>query len=103
VPVQSHFYLGGGATLRGYPGGAASGDAFWLGRAEIGNSFPAARLIGFVDMGWTGSRARFGRDGTLTGVGVGASFLDGLVRIDLAHGLNEPGGTRVEVYFDGML
>jgi hypothetical protein len=25
------------------------------------------------------------------------------VRVDVAHGLKEPGGTRVEIYFDGML
>jgi hypothetical protein len=36
-------------------------------------------------------------------VGVGASFMDGLFRIDIAHGLNAPGGTRLEIYFDGML
>jgi hypothetical protein len=103
VPVQSRFYLGGAATLRGYPGGAAAGDAYWLARGEIGNTFPAARLIGFVDMGWAGSRANFGRGGALTAVGIGGSFLDGLFRIDIAHGLKEPGGTRLEVYFDGML
>ena len=103
VPVQSRFYLGGAATLRGYPGGAAAGDAFWLVRAEVGNTFPAVRLIGFADLGWAGGRANFNAGGTLAGVGIGGSFLDGLVRIDVAHGLKEPGGTRLEVYFDGML
>lgn len=103
VPVQSRFYLGGSATLRGYPGGAASGDAFWLLRAEVGNTFPAARLIGFADIGWAGSRADFTSGGSLAGVGIGGSFLDGLVRIDIAHGLKDPGGTRIEIYLDGML
>lgn len=103
VPVQSRFYLGGGATLRGYPGGAAAGDAFWLVRAEVGNTFPAARLIAFTDIGWAGSRANFGTGSSLPSVGIGGSFLDGLVRIDIAHGLKEPGGTRIEIYFDGML
>ncbi len=103
VPVQSRFYLGGAATLRGYPGGAVAGDAFWLARAEVGNTFPAVRLIGFADMGWAGSRANFGTGGSLAGLGIGGSFLDGLVRVDIAHGLKQPGGTRLEVYFDGML
>ena len=103
VPVQSRFYLGGAATLRGFSGGAAAGDAFWLARAEVGNSLPAARLVGFVDLGWAGARRNFGKGGTLAGVGIGGSFLDGLVRVDLAHGLKEPGGTRLELYFDGML
>ncbi len=103
VPTQSLFYLGGAATLRGYDGGVASGDAFWRGRLEVGNAFPAARLIGFVDAGWAGDRQRFGEGTTLLGAGVGASFLDGLIRVDLARALRGPTGTRLEVYVDGAL
>ncbi len=103
VPVQSRFYLGGAATLRGYAGGVASGTAFWRARAEIGNTFPAARLVGFTDLGWAGDRHDFGAGTTLLDVGIGGSFLDGLVRIDLARALRGPRGTRLEFYFDGML
>lgn len=103
VPVQSAFFLGGASTLRGYAGGAALGDAFWLGRVEVGNAFPAARLIGFVDAGWAGDRRHFGDGTTLIGAGVGASFLDGLIRVDLARALRGPTGTRLEVYVDGAL
>ena len=39
----------------------------------------------------------------LCGAGIGASFLDGLVRIDLARALRAPTGWRVEFYFDGLL
>jgi hypothetical protein len=103
VPVQSRFYLGGAGTLRGYPGGVAAGTAYWTGRVEVGNSFPAIRVIGFTDVGWAGDRGAFGRDRTLIGAGVGASFLDGLVRLDLARGLRAPTGWRLEFYLDGVL
>ncbi|MES2306630.1 MAG: BamA/TamA family outer membrane protein [Gemmatimonadota bacterium] len=103
VPVQSQFYLGGAGSLRGYAGGVVSGNAFWLGRAEVGNSLPAVRLIGFVDAGWAGSRANFSSGRPLIGAGVGASFLDGLVRIDLARALRAPTGWRLEFYLDGLL
>lgn len=103
IPVQSRFYLGGAATLRGYAGGVTSGTAFWRARAELGNSFPAARLVGFTDLGWAGDRHDFGAGTTLLDVGIGASFLDGLFRIDLARAVRGPTGTRLEIYFDGLL
>ncbi|MEP6590198.1 MAG: BamA/TamA family outer membrane protein [Gemmatimonadota bacterium] len=103
VPLQSRFYLGGAGSLRGYAGGVASGTAFWLARAEVGRGIPAARLIAFSDIGWAGDRARFGRDRALAGVGLGASFLDGLVRVDLARALRAPTGWRLEFYVDGAL
>jgi hypothetical protein len=103
VPVQGRFYLGGSGTLRGYAGGAMAGDAYWLVRGELGNAFPAARLTLFSDVGWAGSRGAFGRGRPLVGAGIGASFLDGLVRIDLARALRAPTGWRLEFYFDGLL
>lgn len=103
VPVQSQFYLGGAATLRGYDGGVLRGTAYWHGRAEVGNSFPAARVTLFSDVGWAGDRADFGRGRALVGAGVGVGLLDGLVRIDFAAGLSTPKGFRVEFYLDGIL
>ncbi|HRP07077.1 MAG TPA: ShlB/FhaC/HecB family hemolysin secretion/activation protein [Gemmatimonadales bacterium] len=103
LPMQAYFLLGGAATLRGYHGAATGGEAFWRARAEFGRGQPAARLIGFVDAGWAGARNAFGRDNPLVGVGIGASLLDGLVRFDLTRGLSEGGGTRFEVYFDGLI
>jgi len=103
VPIQSAFFLGGPSTLRGYNGGVLSGSAFWLARAEIGNSFPAARITAFSDVGWAGDRAGFSSGRPLISVGMGASFLDGLVRIDLARGLRAPTGWRLDFYFDGVI
>src|SRR5204863_9431564 len=50
-PVQSNFYLGGPATLRGYGGNAANGDAFWRARLELANRWPGARVVVFHDGG----------------------------------------------------
>ncbi|HEV8600181.1 MAG TPA: ShlB/FhaC/HecB family hemolysin secretion/activation protein [Gemmatimonadales bacterium] len=103
VPLQSRFYLGGPATLRGYDGAVTAGTAYWRGRLEVGNAFPAVRLTAFSDIGWAGARADFGKGRALIGSGVGASFLDGLVRLDLARALRAPTGWRFDLYFDGRL
>ena len=108
VPPQSLWYLGGPATLRGYPGAAAVGDAFWRARVDLGTSFAAARVTLFGDAGWAGSRRDFADNAPFTGEpllswGVGASFLDGLVRLDFARGLRRPAGWRVDLYWDGAL
>lgn len=103
VSTQGRFYLGGAPTLRGYSGGVLAGEAFWNARVELGNSFPAVRLIGFADAGWAGDRAQFANGRPLIGAGAGASFLDGLVRFDLARGLRAPTGWRFEIYVDGVI
>ncbi len=103
APVQGLFYLGGPATLRGYTGGASAGPMFWRGRAEVaGSRNPAARLAVFTDAGWTGTRDVFFKGRPLLGAGVGASFLDGLFRLDLSHGFGTGGGWRFDFYADGI-
>lgn len=103
LPIQSRFYLGGPATLRGYSGAAISGATFWRGRAEVGNSFPAARITAFSDIGWAGPSSDFWTGRPLLSAGVGASLLDGLVRMDLSRALRAPTGWRFDLYFDGRL
>ncbi len=103
IPIQSRFFLGGPSNLRGYDGGVTSGAAYWSGRVEAANSFPAFRLTAFSDIGWAGSRAEFGRGKPLLGAGMGVSVLDGLVRFDLSRGLRGPKGWRFDLYFDGIL
>jgi hypothetical protein len=103
VPAQSRFYLGGPATLRGYDGAVIAGTAYWRGRLEVGNAFPAVRLTAFTDIGWAGPRSAFSRGRPLIGSGVGASLIDGLVRMDLSRALRAPTGWRFDLYFDGRL
>jgi hypothetical protein len=103
LPLQSRFYLGGPATLRGYDGAVTAGASYWRGRIEVGNSFPAFRLTAFTDVGWAGRRADFWSGKPLIGSGIGGSILDGLIRLDLSRGMRAPQGWRFDLYFDGRL
>jgi surface antigen Omp85-like protein len=103
VPIQSAWFLGGPATLRGYPGGVVSGEAFWRARAELTTAFPGARLALFSDAGRAAARDHLSLARPLWSAGVGASFLDGLLRVDCSRALRAPTGWRVDFYADGIL
>ena len=103
VPVQSYFYLGGPGTLRGYGGNASSGDAFWRARLELANRWPGARVVLFADVARAGPREQLALARPFAGVGIGASFLDGLVRVDLARAIRAPTGWRLDFYTDAAL
>ena len=103
VPVQSYWYLGGPGSVRGYGGNAASGDAFWRARFELANRWPAARVVLFADVGRAGPREHLSLVRPLTGVGIGASFIDGLVRFDLTRATRSPTGWRLDFYTDAAL
>jgi hypothetical protein len=102
VPVQRAFYIGGLQTVRGQfarpMGEGRIGDSFWLGRAEIGSSFRAARPALFYDLGWAGPRGDFGTGRPLSGAGAGLSFLDGLFRLDVARGIYPEKGWRTDLH-----
>jgi hemolysin activation/secretion protein len=101
IPVQRRFYLGGMQTVRGQTALTASGDAFWMARAELGLGGVGSRLVGFGDVGWAGDRRDWSKPGRpLTGVGVGSSFLDGLIRFDLARGLYPTRQWRAALYLE---
>ena len=103
APTQSRWYLGGPATLRGYPGAVIAGPDFWRARVEVANASPGIRLAAFGDAGWAGVGASFARGRPLCAVGLGASFLDGILRVDLARALVSPKGWRMDFYVDGIL
>ena len=103
VPVQSLWYLGGPGTIRGYGGNASRGDAFWRARFELANRWPAARVVLFADVGRAGPREQLSLARSLAGVGVGASFIDGLFRLDLTRGIRSPTGWRLDLYTDAAL
>ncbi|MDP9201914.1 MAG: hypothetical protein M3P26_08325 [Gemmatimonadota bacterium] len=101
LPIQKQFFLGGVQTVRGQRAGAAIGDAFWITSAEIGTSSVGIRKIVFGDLGWAGGRTNFSHPGRpLSGAGVGASFMDGLIRIDLAKGIYPEKSVRANLYVE---
>ena len=104
LPIQRHWFLGGTHTVRGLRPGSGVGNAFWLARGEAGYGFSAVRPVIFGDIGWAGDRTAWSDIGTpLSGVGAGFSILDGLVRFDVARGLQPVSqrGWRVDAYLEG--
>lgn len=101
VPAQRNFFLGGSQSVRGQTAGTAVGEAFWLGRAELGTNVAAYRTVIFGDLGWAGARTDWNRIGRpMAGVGAGVSFLDGMIRIDLARGVHPKWQTRLDLYLE---
>ncbi|MBX7119350.1 MAG: hypothetical protein K1X31_10170 [Gemmatimonadaceae bacterium] len=101
VPAQRHFFLGGLHSVRGQTAGTGYGEAFWMGRLEIGENQAAARPVIFGDLGWAGPRDGWSNVGRpMSGVGVGASFLDGMIRFDVSRGIYPRVQTRVDLYLE---
>ncbi|MFL5638253.1 MAG: ShlB/FhaC/HecB family hemolysin secretion/activation protein [Gemmatimonadaceae bacterium] len=101
LPIQKQFFLGGVQTVRGQRAGAAIGDSFWMTSAEIGTRSTGFRKIVFADLGWAGDRNTFSHPGRpLSGAGIGASFMDGLVRVDLAKGIYPEKSVRANLYVE---
>jgi len=101
LPIQKQFFLGGVQTVRGQRAGAAIGDSFWMTSAEIGSRSTGFRKIVFGDLGWAGNRTDFSHPGRpLSGAGIGASFMDGLIRLDLAKGIYPEKSVRANLYVE---
>ena len=102
VPVQRRWFLGSAHTVRGQRADTSmSGNAFWLGRLEVGTAVQGVRPLIFGDMGWTGSRELWQDiERPMSAVGVGASALDGLFRLDLARGIYPEKRTMLYLYVD---
>ncbi len=99
LPVQRLWFLGGVATVRGQEPGTQAGDAYWLGRVELGRTFTGVRPTIFYDIGWAGARADFARSvQPISGAGIGVAAFDGLVRFDVAHGMNPSHALRADLY-----
>jgi hypothetical protein len=104
VPMQRQWFLGGTHTIRGQSADTAMhGNAFWRGRAEFGTLIQGARPVIFGDIGWTGDRNSMSKVGLpMSGVGVGVSMLDGLMRFDVSRGINPLKQWRVDFYLDAI-
>jgi hypothetical protein len=87
VPPQRLWQIGGAGTLRGFDAAAVRGDTYWRGSAELGFGIPAARLALFSDIGWAGERAGLRSARPLSSIGAGVTILDGLLRWDVARGI----------------
>lgn len=104
VPGQGLWLLGGPATIRGYPPAAGAGDGFWRTRAEFATTFPVLRAALFSDMGSTWGRGGFdGVHHRLHSAGIGLSFLEGLLRVDLARAMEFHTGWRMTIAVDNIL
>ncbi|HKO15197.1 MAG TPA: ShlB/FhaC/HecB family hemolysin secretion/activation protein [Gemmatimonadaceae bacterium] len=104
VPPQRRWFLGGTQTIRGEsPDTALSGNAYWMTRAELGRDYGPLRPVVFGDVGWVGHRAALYRRDIgrpMSGVGTGASIMDGLVRFDIARGLYPEKRWRLSLYVE---
>jgi hypothetical protein len=101
LPVQRYWYLGGTNSVRGQSIGAMAGSSYWLTRTEVGYGAAAFRRALFLDLGWAGDRHAWSEMGRpASGVGGGLSFLDGLVRMDLARGLYPAKQWNFALYLD---
>jgi hypothetical protein len=101
APLQRQFFLGGAQTVRGQLLGSAAGEAYWLGRAELGRNVGPARQVLFGDIGWAGPWANRSTPGRpLSGVGIGTSILDGLFRFDLSRGIYPRKKFRFDAYVE---
>lgn len=101
APVQRLFLLGGTETVRGQRPGTQSGDSYWLTRLELGRGLAAARGVVFGDIGWAGPRDLWSHPGRpMSGAGVGVSFMDGLMRADLARGIYPSKRFRFDLYLE---
>jgi hypothetical protein len=107
LPPQRRWFLGGAHTIRGErPDTAASGEAYWLTQGELARDFGGMRGVLFGDVGWTGTRRmldarEFGRP--MSSAGVGTSFLDGLIRVDLARGIYPRRQWRATTYVEARM
>jgi hypothetical protein len=100
VPVQRRWYLGGSQTVRGQdPSPSLSGNAYWLTRGELGRPVRFMRVAAFGDLGWAGDRTKLSEVGRpASGTGLGFSFFDGTLRLDIARGLYPQKQTRLSLY-----
>lgn len=103
VTPQRLFYLGGAQTLRGYAPSTVTGSSMARARLELGRTSSWGAYTLFSDWGWAGDREDIRNADQRWSVGAGMSFLDGLVRLDLAHGLREPRGWRLDLHVDAIM
>lgn len=101
LPAQRHFYLGGPQAIHAHRAGSPSGDAFWMGRAELTKGFPLIRPIIFGDVGWAGDR-RSWRTSQQRAIaaGFGAAALDGMLRFDISRAMDSSKRWSFDIFIE---
>lgn len=100
TPPERWWYLGGAQTIRGQSADPANaGSMYWFSRTEIGAP-SILRTTLFLDHGrFRAPELAAWRP--MTGAGAGFSFFDGLVRLDVARGIEPLKQWRLHLYLDG--
>jgi hypothetical protein len=68
----------------------------------VARAWPIMRPVIFGDVGWAGDRTRmFAHPGqVMSGAGIGASILDGLMRVDVSRGIRPREMWRLDLYLE---
>ena len=82
---------------------ATRGQSPWTVEVVSPAKYSLWRIVLFSVVGSAGPRDHLSVARHLAGIGVGASFLDGLVRIDVTRATRSPAGWRVDFYSDAAL
>ena len=92
---QMLFRVGGPETVRGYQYGSRQGRHFWSAQLDFATSrSPFFAPVLFVDAGDT-----FSSSSPLIGAGAGVSLISGMIRLNVAKGLNPSGDLRFDLLF----
>jgi hypothetical protein len=104
LPPQRSFFIGGSRSARGQRSGVMLGDAFWMTQVELGTVNVFARPVLFFDAAWAGARDSLMQPGRIaTGAGIGASFFDGSLRLDVARGIRPGKAVRGSLYLQARM
>lgn len=104
LPLQRNWFVGGSRSVRGQRSGVMVGDSFWMTQTELGVINVFSRPVLFFDAAWAGDRDRIGEPGRVaTGAGIGGSFFDGTLRLDVARGIYPGRSWRGALYLDARL
>lgn len=87
---------GGLNTVRGYDFGAERGDLLWSVQLDVSKpGHRGIRPVAFADIGEAGWMSDYAATPLLSGAGIGASVLGGLLRADLSYPLRHRNGHGV--------
>jgi hemolysin activation/secretion protein len=99
-PAQALWRLGGNSTVRGYPAATLVADTYWRACAELGIARGPVTYTVFADAARNGQSGTFSQADTKRSLGFGVTQFGGVLRVDIAHGLDSGGGWRLHAQFN---